>query len=202
MNLCTGCGSLTKYTYLFILNNSVDWIALSKQCKLTRILGVCAHWIDCALSSSHLPDLLHVNTGVLYSLQLYEYYRMVNFVRPGIFGHESETSFERDFIDPIMGGLTSDAPDWKILQSLTTSKKLHRFLEPYVQRKDVSELRKTLPALSQVVLHVRPTKMQTRLSRRYERHRKLNDETNFFKHYAALVSFNRFVSTPCSLKFY
>lgn len=112
---------------------------------------------------------------------------MVNFVRPGVFGHQKEVSFERDYVDPIMEDLTSDAADAEILASLQTSKKLNRLLEPYVQRKDVSELRKSLPALSQVVLPVRPTKMQTKLSRRYERHRKSNDDNNFFKHYAAMV---------------
>ena len=120
-------------------------------------------------------------------VQLLEYFRMINFVRPGVFGHQSEAIFERDYMTPIMNGLTSDAADSSIIRSLRMSKKLNTFLEPYIQRKDASVLREFLPPISQVVLHVRPTKMQTKLYRRYKRHKNASGDNNFLKHYAALV---------------
>lgn len=132
-------------------------------------------------------------TGSPFQNNLLEYFRLINYVRPGVFGYDDENNFKLEFADPITSGLPSDATDDEILNSLRKSKELNERLTPYVHRKDASELKKTLPPLFQVVLHIRPTKMQTKLYRRYERQKKRSDDNNrnnFFKQYKALGPVN------------
>jgi len=132
-------------------------------------------------------------TGSPFQNNLFEYFRLVTYVRPGIFGYDDENSFSVEYADPINKGLPSDAADEQILKSLQKSKELHERLCPYVQRKDATELKKMLPPMTQVVLHIRPTKLQTKLFRRYDRQKKSSDDSNrnnFFKQYKALGPVN------------
>jgi len=121
-------------------------------------------------------------TGSPIQNNLLEYFRMVNWVKPGILGN-SEANFEKEYVNPIISGLASDASAYAVRTSNEASKMLHNMLSPYVQRKDASVLRKDLPSMQQVVLHVRQSKTQARLYRAFQAYRKRRGITNFFKIY-------------------
>ena len=72
--------------------------------------------------------------------------------------------------------------------SLTKSKELNTILDPYVHRVDSSELRKDLPPMQQVVLHVRQTSLQSKIYRAHKRFQRnpFTDANSFLKQYATL----------------
>ena len=124
-------------------------------------------------------------TGSPFQNNLNEYFQMVTYVRPGILGQESQ--FDGDYVTPITLGMPSDATDSQVLMSVQKSMELNQRLLPFVHRKDASVLRQELPPLSQAVLTVRPTNMQTRMYRDYKRQKGSN---NFFKYYQDLSTVN------------
>jgi len=90
---------------------------------------------------------------------------------------------------PIEKGLPSDARLDAVYASLFKQNELRKKLEPYVHRKDASELRKELPDMQQAVLHLRPTRIQTRLYNFYKKLQKGRDSKmyrNFFRCYQDL----------------
>jgi SNF2 family DNA or RNA helicase len=126
-----------------------------------------------------------------FSSQLLEYFHLVNFVRPNVLGHNVEARFDREYAKPITKGMSSNVSAQEHCESLEKSRELHELLEPYVHRVDSSELRKHLPPMQQVVLHVRQTRMQSKFYRAYKRYQKNPGPTdvnynNFLKQYASL----------------
>lgn len=101
-------------------------------------------------------------TGSPLQNNVTEYYRMVQWMRPGVLD-DSEAVFDREFTNPIMKGMTSDATKDAVWESSLKSAQLQKILSPYVHRKDATVLREDLPAMQQVVIHTRQTKMQTNL---------------------------------------
>ena len=102
----------------------------------------------------------------------------------------NEAKFEREYVKPIALGMASNCSVNAHLTSLTISKELNTNLDPYVHRVDSSELRKDLPPMQQVVVHVRQTSLQSKLYRAYKRFQR-NPSTNvnynnFLKQYSAL----------------
>ena len=121
--------------------------------------------------------------------QLREFFHLVNFVRPDVLGHSNVAKFDRDFAKPIEIGMASDSSAKVHFDSLDKSKKLNELLAPYVHRVDASELLKDLPPMQQVVPHVRPTRLQSRLYGAYKRKQKSNTGDkykNFLKQYSSL----------------
>ena len=110
---------------------------------------------------------------------------MISFIRPNLFGN-SENQFQRDFIDPIQIGMASDATDAKKTSADDCLTRFVNTVEPYIQRRDASLLRKDLPSLQQVCFHVPPTKIQRAFYRAFRGHQERTNEKNFLKHYAAL----------------
>lgn len=133
-------------------------------------------------------------TGSPIQNNLGEYYRMVSWVRPGVLGY-SEAEFNREYRDPIETGLASDASPIAVRESNDASRKLHNVLAPYVQRKDATVLRKDLPPMQQVVLHVRQTKAQVHLYRAFQRYKKRNNVNNFFTSYQMIRPLHNHPST-------
>jgi transcriptional regulator ATRX len=119
-------------------------------------------------------------TGSPIQNNLLEYYRMVSWIRPGLLGTEAE--FEANYIIPITSGLPSDATQEAIRLSDEKSTELHEFLAPFVHRKDASVLKDEVPFMQQVILHIRPSKLQTQL---YGAAKRFPDR-NFFKLFQAL----------------
>jgi ERCC4-related helicase len=140
-----------------------------------------------ALSSVRTPRRIAL-TGSPVQNNLLEYYMMVNWIRPNIFGM-TESMFEKTFVIPITKGMASDAPKISVYNSMSQSKLLNEMLLPYVQRKDATELMKDLPPMQQVVLHIRQSRMQCRLYRYFQKFQKTPDGDsykNFFSMYTAL----------------
>ena len=127
-------------------------------------------------------------TGSPFQNNLLEYFRMVNYVRPDVFGVRGESEFNREFVEPIMKGTAADAPVEFVQAHILKTKELFAKLEPYVHRKDSNELRKELPRMQQVVLHVRPSRIQTRLYTLYKKLQTPPDSKyrNFFQTYSDL----------------
>lgn len=64
---------------------------------------------------------------------------------------------------------------------------LRQIIDPIVDRKDATELRKELPHMQQAVLHLRPTRLQTRLLNFHKRLQKSEPGfSNFFRIYQNL----------------
>lgn len=126
-------------------------------------------------------------TGSPFQNNLLEYFRMCEFIRPGIFGIASEAKFEKEYAGPIMAGLVSDCSVLAHSISVSKSAELTEIMRPYIHRKDVSTLSKDLPPLTQVVLHVRQSRQQSRLYHAFMREQKRDSELkNFFKMFSEL----------------
>ena len=127
-----------------------------------------------------------------FALQLFEYFNLFNFFRPNVLGHLNEAKFEREYVKPIAWGMSSNCSLDAYCTSLTKSKELNAILDPFVHRVDSSELRKDLPPMQQVVVHVRQTSLQSRLYRAYKRHQRdllsssVNYYNSFLKHFSLL----------------
>jgi transcriptional regulator ATRX len=131
-------------------------------------------------------------TGTPFQNNLLEYYHMCEFVRPGVFG-QSEAEFDRQFIAPILMGMASDSGDRDQALSVVKSFELNRLLEPFIHRVGVSVLAEVLPPLTQVVLHVRQSRLQSQLYLSFQREQKRDPELkNFFTAFSQLrpVSFH------------
>lgn len=120
-------------------------------------------------------------TGSPFQNHLREYFNMISWVRPGVLGSSEE--FEREYATPIMMGMASDSSIEAVRRSHAASRKLHDALSPYVQRKDSKVLKKDLPPMQQVVLHVRQSKAQARLFRSFKTFQKISGCNDFFKCY-------------------
>jgi SNF2 family DNA or RNA helicase len=123
--------------------------------------------------------------------QLLEYFYLVNFIRPNVFGHSSEAKFDREYAKPIERGMASNISAQDHWKSLEKERELHELLEPFMHRVDSSELRKLLPPMQQVVLHVRQTRLQSKFYQSYKRHQKQLGSSggysrSFLKQFAAL----------------
>jgi SNF2 family DNA or RNA helicase len=126
-------------------------------------------------------------TGSPYQNNLFEYFRMVGYIRPGVLG-KSEGAFERKYVNPIADGTASDASDKAKALADDKLSEIQQKLQPYVHRKDASVLLEDLPPMQQVVLHLRQTKLQARLYAAFKKHQKKGDGDfkNFLKTYHEL----------------
>jgi transcriptional regulator ATRX len=137
-----------------------------------------------ALSNVKTPRRIAL-TGSPVQNNLLEYYMMVNWIRPNIFGM-TESMFDKTFVIPITQGMASDASKIAVYNSMSQSKLLNEMLLPYVQRKDATELMKDLPPMQQVVLHIRQSRMQCRLYRYFQKFQKTPDGDSY-KNFFSMV---------------
>lgn len=132
-----------------------------------------------------LSQLLSSVGRTPFQNNILEYYRMLSYLRPGILG-DSEKKFEREYAKPIYDAMASNAAMSlknfadELLESITAK------VDPYVHRRNATVLLNDLPSLQQVVLHVRPTKVQRALYALYRKHQKNANQSNFFHQYASL----------------
>lgn len=124
-------------------------------------------------------------TGSPFQNNLFEFFRMASYIRPGVLG-SSERQFEKNFINPIVSGLSSDAKSDAKQEADEKLNKIQELLRPFVQRKDASVLLEDLPPMQQVVLHVRQTKIQSRLYGAYKKYQQSSEENNFLRMYSSL----------------
>ena len=101
---------------------------------------------------------------------------MIHFIRPGVLS-TSESGFEKEFANPIMGGMARDSSPEAVRECDLKSAQLKAILSPYVHRKDASVLRQELPPLQQVVMHLRQSRMQTLLFKELKRFENKKGET-------------------------
>ena len=88
---------------------------------------------------------------------------------------------------PIEKGLPTDAALNVVETSIKKQQQLKACLEPIVHRVDASVLSADLKSMQQVVLHVRASKMQTKLYRRYRRLQAADPaKKNFFRTWKSL----------------
>eukprot|EP00980_Cylindrotheca_fusiformis_P024895 scaffold12678_cov116-Cylindrotheca_fusiformis.AAC.2 len=127
-------------------------------------------------------------TGSPFQNNLFEFFRMASYVRPGILGH-SEGKFEKSYVNPIIWGMSTDATKEAKLIADEKLIAIQDVLKPYVNRKDASILLKDLPPMQQVVLHIRQTSVQRSLYgayRKYQQSSEDKDSMNFLRMYSAL----------------
>eukprot|EP00522_Entomoneis_paludosa_P014814 CAMPEP_0172450822 /NCGR_PEP_ID=MMETSP1065-20121228/9040_1 /TAXON_ID=265537 /ORGANISM="Amphiprora paludosa, Strain CCMP125" /LENGTH=1131 /DNA_ID=CAMNT_0013202661 /DNA_START=38 /DNA_END=3433 /DNA_ORIENTATION=- len=123
-------------------------------------------------------------TGTPLQNNLLEYHAMVDYLRPGVLLPYAE--FEREYVIPIVQGLTSDCSKEQEKQSAARTAVLTKLLEPFMHRKSSSELAKDLPPMQQVVLYTRQSKLQQRLYRSHKLQQNRRDCRNFFAAFSAL----------------
>lgn len=150
-------------------------------------------------------------TGSPFQNNLFEYFRMASYIRPGVLG-KSEKSFEKEYVIPIQEGVSTDATEEAKLRADECMDEIQRILDPFVHRKGPSVLLEELPPMQQgkfqmmslgkllfsfllaiailrlVVLHTRQTKLQRRLGGIYKQSQKSSDRdvNNFLHMYATL----------------
>lgn len=116
---------------------------------------------------------------------LYEYYRMASWIKPGCLG--TEASFTRKFYEPIMDGMAADCTLTQAEKQEQVSAEMHTILADFVHRRDADVLRKELPFLQESIIHVRQSKCQAKLYREFRKFQREMDNKSFFKQ----VSFQR-----------
>jgi SNF2 family DNA or RNA helicase len=137
-------------------------------------------------------------SGSPFQNNLEEYYHICNFIRDGVFGALQQ--FRKEFIDPILQGQVKDSTRHQKALIAARSADLRKLVDAHVHRKDLSVLENDLPKLSQVVLHVRPSHIQSKIYRTFEKARKSNPELRgFFKMYSELSPVHNHPS--CLLKY-
>ncbi|CAJ1961919.1 unnamed protein product [Cylindrotheca closterium] len=126
-------------------------------------------------------------TGSPFQNNLFEYFRMASYIRPGVLGN-SERVFEKKYVVPIQEGVSTDATGEAKKKADESMNEIQGILEPYVHRKDAGVLLEELPPMQQVVLHTRQTKLQRRLNGAYKRFQKSSDKdvNNFLHMYNSL----------------
>lgn len=126
-------------------------------------------------------------TGSPFQNNLFEFFRMASYICPGVLGH-SERKFEKDYVLPILCGMSSDSTAADKEMADEKMQEIKEKLRPYVQRKDASVLLEDLPPMQQVVLHVRQTKVQSRLYGAYKKYARsgVEDAKNFLRMYSNL----------------
>jgi transcriptional regulator ATRX len=87
-------------------------------------------------------------TGTPLQNNLFEYYTMINFVKPNLLGTPDE--FKRHFVVPIKAGQTADASDYDVQQM---KKKCHVLFRKLKGTTDVSFC-KNLKLLKNVPVHL------------------------------------------------
>jgi len=126
-------------------------------------------------------------TGTPFQNNLFEYYCMCDFIRPGVFKVRNEAAFESTFVAPIENGQPSDATDYAKALAVKKIEDLNNLLKDFIHRVDVSVLAKELPPLTQAVIHVRQSRIQSRLYQAFQRKQKHASELeNFFRIFSEL----------------
>ncbi|KAL7559578.1 hypothetical protein ACA910_006985 [Epithemia clementina (nom. ined.)] len=123
-------------------------------------------------------------TGTPLQNNLLEYYRIISFLRPGLLP-QPESLFEREYVEPIDSGLTKNCTKEQLETSRTKTEALHKILDPIVHRKGPKELSSELPPMQQVVLYLRPSRLQSRLYRWFKKWQDTHTK-NFFAAFSAL----------------
>jgi SNF2 family DNA or RNA helicase len=125
-------------------------------------------------------------SGSPFQNNLFEYFRMVSYVRPGLLG-KSEGKFEKEYVNPINQGTAADASEDEKQVADKKLAELQEKTQPYVHRKDAAVLLQDLPPMQQVVLTIRQTKLQSKLYGAHKRRMAAgNEANNFFKQFHTL----------------
>ncbi|XP_058447981.1 uncharacterized protein LOC131428230 [Malaya genurostris] len=104
-------------------------------------------------------------TGTPIQNNLNEYFCMVSFVKPAFLGNEKE--FNEQYAKPIKDGQHKDSNAQDIRLMKMKSYILHKRLANFVQRKEFSVLKDSLPQKFEYVLYVPMTPVQERLYEQY-----------------------------------
>lgn len=102
-----------------------------------------------------------VCTGYPMQNNLGEYWSLINFARPGSLGTFDE--FKEKYIIPIERGLIQNISDEKKKNARYLAYILHEKIRPFILRRDVSILQKTLPPKTEIFITVHPTLTQRNL---------------------------------------
>jgi len=122
-------------------------------------------------------------TGTPFQNNLYEYYVMANWVRPGCLNSIAE--FKKDYVTPIMDGLKADSSDHQKRRQEELIHNLYKIFRPFVHRKDSTILQQDLPLLQQTVIVVRQSRVQQRILQLHKKYQKLTSK-NFLDAYSKL----------------
>lgn len=104
-------------------------------------------------------------TGTPLQNNLFEYYVMVNYVRPNFLG--TKTQFRERFVQIISAGECKDSDPLAVQVMKRTVHVLNRRLEDIVHRKDFSILTENLPPKYEVVLSFQLTEAQKKIYQTY-----------------------------------
>jgi SNF2 family DNA or RNA helicase len=121
-------------------------------------------------------------TGTPFHLM--EYFSLITFVHPSLL-KMTKSQFNRQYAEPIMLGMASNAPQDVLDTSARLSRELNKKVSPFIHRRDEALLREELPPMKWVVVCLRSTPVQTHLYTAFKQ-MKRKEETlkNFLTHYA------------------
>ena len=129
-----------------------------------------------------------VLTGTPLSNNLFEFYRMSDWISPGCLGPESK--FESKYEKNIMSCFNSDSSLEAQDRGTMLLKELFQIVGPFLHRLDSSVLEKDLPFIQQAVIHIHQTPIQKSLHRAFKKHFKSLGKNNFLDQYSKLFPVN------------
>lgn len=129
-----------------------------------------------------------VLTGTPLSNNLFEFYRMSDWISPGCLGPESK--FESKYEKNIMSCFNSDSSLEAQDRGTILLKELFQKVGPFLHRLDASVLEKDLPFIQQAVIHIHQTPMQKSLYRAFKKHSNALEKNNFLDQYQKLFPVN------------
>lgn len=118
-----------------------------KKSKITEILSKIATKRRVALTGSPLQNNLE------------EYYQMVSWVRPRFLG--TLTNFKKSYVNIIAAGEHKEAQHSEVIAMRKRAYMLHKKLKPLVDRKDLTELEKSLPPKREFSVLIRMSEFQS-----------------------------------------
>ncbi len=102
-----------------------------------------------------------VLTGYPLQNNLFEYYTMLNFVKPNIVGSKAEFNFK--FVKPISKALRVNAPEEDVRMGRRRSWLLYSHLTPLVLRRDSCLLKTKIPPKNEYIVELKLTALQKKM---------------------------------------
>jgi len=191
------------YRHLVIILDEAHLVLKNNKSRISKALELVTTPYRIALTGTPLQN------------NLFEYYRMTSWIRPGCLA-KTEAEFERLYVSRILPSLTvcvsckyylcliirqslslkylflyqSDSSVAVQVQGEALLRELYNKLTPFVQRLDSTVLQKDLKFVQQAVIHVRPTKIQLKLYQAFKKYARKNDITSFLDRYGKLFPVN------------
>ncbi|KAL9656170.1 hypothetical protein ABK040_007787 [Willaertia magna] len=146
---------LDKEYYTYFLNPGPEIIVLDEGHKIRHLSSRITKVVNAVNTLNRI-----ILTGYPFQNNMYEYWTMINFVRPNFLGEKGE--FKKMYVTPIQKGVSSTG-----LSERRVARRrawlLYEKVKPVILRRDVSVLKKFLPKKQEIVLTLSNSDIQKQM---------------------------------------